>query len=274
EALARYQPALVQIEHAELAGLIEQRTGTARWVLGLHDAVSASDFDDARQADEFQDLVSRYDAVTVCSSEDARLVDHPRVVCVPNGTAFALQAYRPSQGATMLFVGPFRYQPNLDGVREFLRVAYPAIREAVPDARLMVLGGDDAPRRVATEPMFHQDGVQVLGHRDDVEQLLHDCALSINPLAGIRGSAIKLIESLTTGRVCVSTLDGARGFADEGLDALATVPDVASMAGPIVSLLSDTPSRHRREAPRREVLDRYQWPQCAGVQLALWQSLL
>ena len=46
---------------------------------------------------------------------------------------------------------------------------------------------------------------QVVGHRDDVPALLARCALTINPLAQIRGSAVKLVESLAAGRVCVTT---------------------------------------------------------------------
>ena len=87
-------------------------------------------------------------------------------------------------------------------------------------------------------PILGQPGVDVVGHRDDVAAALRQCTLTINPLTGIRGSALKLVESLTAGRVCVGTHESARGFADAGFAGLVTVPDVAAMAAPIIALLT------------------------------------
>jgi len=144
----------------------------------------------------------------------------------------------------------------------------------VPNVTLRVLGGDGAPQRVAGDALFAQAGVEVLPHRDDVPEMLLSCALTVNPLRGIRGSAVKLIESLMAGRICISTAEGARGFADRRLDALAIVPDVQDMAEPIVRLLNDGATRHRREVPDREALAQFEWPQCAALQRDLWLSLL
>ena len=273
-AIDKYKPSIVQVEHAELVALVDQRSSAARWVLGLHDAVHGDDFRDAAAATSFARLIERYDAVTVCSSEDAALISHRRTVCVPNGTGVPLSAYVPSDAAQMLFVGPFRYQPNFDGIREFLRVAYPAIRAAVPQASVRILGGDDAPARVAADPLFAQPGVEVLAHRDDVPALLRAAALTVNPLVGIRGSALKLIESLSAGRVCVSTEEGARGFGGNGLAALVQVRTVADMAAPIIALLLDPAARREREAPEERALAPFQWPQCAAIQADLWRTLL
>src|SRR5207248_2099432 len=112
------------------------------------------------------------------------------------------------QGRQLLFVGPFRYAPNAMGIRRFLREAYPGIRAAVPDVELVVLGGDEGIALTRDDPLFRQAGVTVLGHRDDVPRLLSACTMTINPQTGIRGSAVKLVESLSAGRVCVSTEQG------------------------------------------------------------------
>ena len=146
-------------------------------------------------------------------------------------------------------MGPFRYAPNLDGIRRFLAGAWPAIRQAVPDARILVLGGDGAPTLAAQDALFMQPGVDVLGHREDVQELLADASLSVNPLAGIRGSSVKLIESLMAGRVCVSTAQGARGFTDAGMEALLIVPEVEAIAQPVIELLKSSERRHRIERP-------------------------
>jgi GT2 family glycosyltransferase len=274
DALRRYAPGIVQIEHIELAELIRAKVPGQRWVLGLHDAYGEADFADAAQARRFRDdVLAGYDAVTVCSPEDRELVDHPRIVCVRNGTDLAADRYRQSVSQAMLFMGPFRYGPNLDGIRAFLAEAYPRIRAAVPGATLRVLGGHGAASTVAGDPLFAQRGVEMLDHRDDVARQLDACALTINPLEGIRGSAVKLVESLRSGRVCVSTTAGARGFLDVAPSALVLAANVAAMVEPCVHLLHDADARHRLEMPDPAALAQFGWDRCAQPLVDLYAEL-
>ena len=277
QAIARYRPDIVQVEYAELAPLIDLvASGSAppRWVLALHDAYGADDFADAADGEAYAATLRAYDGVTVCSAEDAALLCHPRVVCVPNGCEIAPQPYLPSSASELLFIGPFRYAPNRDGIVTFLRDAWPAIRAAIPQASLHILGGDEYALAVATERAFAQPGVTVSGHRDDVPALLARCALTINPLAAIRGSAIKLVESLAAGRMCVSTAAGARGFRDMGLPGLVVADDIGGMIAPVVRLLAHPEERHRREDPRVISWDRHRWSHAAKRQQALYDDLL
>jgi GT2 family glycosyltransferase len=257
-AIGDADPDAVVVQHAELAPLVQQRRGRARWILDLHDAHAREDFAGEAQYEAFARDVACYDAVTVCSAEDAALVAHPRVAVVPNGAQVGGHPYAPSEGAALLFVGPFRYAPNREGIARFLREAWPRIREAVPDATLTILGGDESLDAVRADPLFAQEGVEVLGHRDDVPRLLAQSTLAINPLAGIRGSAVKLVEALVAGRVCVTTAQGARGFA-AAAPAVVAVPAVAAMADPVVALLRDAPRRHALEFPDRARLDALGW---------------
>jgi glycosyltransferase involved in cell wall biosynthesis len=274
QALLRYRPELVQIEHIELAALSGLRMPGQRWVLGLHDAYLPEDFSTPESARRWHDhLLTSYDAVTVCSPEDEALSAHPWTVCVPNGTSFAAVKSSPSS-FQMLFMGPFRYAQNLHGIRRFLRTAYPQIKAAVPEASLQVLGGDGAPDAVASDELFAQPGISVLGYRDDVPELLSECALTVNPLSDIRGSSIKVIESLAAGRACVSTEEGARGFSGAAFPGLITVGQVADMAAPVIELLTDSEKRRRIEMPPPSEIERFQWQHCAGIQSALYRTLL
>ena len=274
-ALVRYRPALVQVEYAELAALVQLRASRERWVLGLHDAIGRDDFASPEMARRFeQRILSAYDALTVCSDEDRAIVEHPNTTCVPNASSIEPGDYRPSDSLQILFMGPFRYGPNLDGARRFLQHVFPIIRSTVADARLAVLGGDGARERVHGDPTFMQPGVDIFDHRDDVAAFLDASALTINPQSDIRGSSIKVIESLTAGRVCVSTVDGARGFRDAGLAGLVLADDIESMAEPIIALLRDPALRHRLEAPDPARLARYQWAHSAQLLRELYTSLL
>lgn len=273
-ALRDLDPHVVVIEHAELAPLVRERSGSARWVLDLHDAYAPGDFADAAAARAFAEDLARYDALVVCSEEDGRLVDHPRVVCVPNGAQAVATAYAPSTSAGLVFVGPFRYAPNREGILRFLREAWPAVRAAVPEATLTVLGGDESLAALRSEPLLAQEGVTVLGHRDDVPALIAASAIAINPIENIRGSAVKLVESLAAGRVCVTTRDGARGFARSPPPALVIVPDVTGMAAPVIALLRDEGRRHALEKPDSAALDAFGWHHSVARLRALFMEIV
>jgi GT2 family glycosyltransferase len=268
--IAEFQPHVVVVEHGELAPLVRLRTEGSRWVLDLHDAYAADDFASEADARRFSADVAAYDAVTVCSEEDRALVAHPRVVCIANGANVSAAAYEPSASSNLIFVGPFRYGPDKEGIARFVREAWPAIRSAVPEATLTILGGDES---AGVREAFAQPGVTLLGHRDDVARLIADSALAVNPLSEIRGSAIKLVETLALGRVCVSTVEGARGFAPTAPPALVTAKTVAAMAKPIVALLRDTELRHRLEMPS-DTLDAYEWHHSVDRQRELFDDLL
>lgn len=272
-AIRQFAPDIVQVEHAELAPLVRERgLPTARWALDLHDAYGAADFADTADAQAFARDLAAFDALAVCSTEDAALVAHPRCVVIGNGASLAFDRYRPSDSHRLLFVGPFRYAPNREGIRAFIAQAWAPIRAAVPDATLTILGGDEHAAFTRDDPLFAREGVEVLGHRDDVPDLLAACALTVNPLVNIRGSAVKLAESLAAGRICVSTADGARGMT-LATPALVIVDDVAHMAAPIVELLQDEARRRHFEAPDRAALAPFGWDAAVARQRALYDAL-
>ena len=257
--LASYEPAIVQIEYVELAAAVEERRDGATWFLTLHDALFSAE--GTSEDDRFERaLLERYDAAIVCSPEDGALVRGVPAEVVPNGTRLASVPYVPSRGNTeILFAGPFRYVQNLEGIREFLETVYPALKRAVPDVRVTVLGGDGAPEIARGIACFDQPGVEVRDYVADVAPLLERCALTINPQYGIRGSSIKLIESVAAGRVCVSTEDGARGFLGAGYPALVVVELIAEFAAPLERLLLDEPYRLALENPDAAMREASSW---------------
>ena len=150
------------------------------------------------------------------------------------------------------------------------------LRRVAPHER-HVLAGDarDEWIDVAHDDAAHVGEPQRLARAvPSVREILSASALTLNPLSGIRGSSVKVVESLAAGRACVSTEDGARGFSDAGLRGLITVPDVRAMIGPIIDLLEDPERRRRIEAPDLSRLSRFRWQHCAGIQGDLYRNLL
>ena len=269
-AVHTLHPDLVQFEHIELSGLKAPRG--PRSLLVAHDVLISGE-NTAADQDELKRLAA-FDAVVVCCGEDARLVPDRQVDIVKNGATFGVPC-EPSRGRrTLLFAGPFRYQPNLEGIRRFLAHVFPHLRNCLPDLELTVLGGNGAIAIASGDPLFRQAGVRVVNSVSDVSKWLDQCALTINPLAGIRGSSVKLIESLAAGRVCVSTSDGARGFREATLSQLILVDSVESMFEPILELIQDEPLRLGLETVRPHELEPYCWTQSALAQERVYRRLL
>ena len=274
--LACDKPDLVQIEFMELARLVEMKRGGKPWVITLHDVPFSGTHEKPTEEDIFESaLISRYDAVIACSVEDAGLLRNVNVHVVPNGVDLERFDCGNSEGNTsILFMGPFRYKPNLEGIQMFLKAVYPQLRKSVPAAQLWLLGGQDAVEIASNLPTFRQAGVTVYDHIADSFPFLKRCAVTINPLIKTRGSSIKLIESVAAGRVCVSTIDGARGFLDAGFTSLIAVEKIRDFLHPLERLLLEPAFRLSLEKPDKQKLRNYAWVKSAQMLREVYRHCL
>lgn len=269
-AVYTLRPDIVQFEHIEVSGL--KAPPGSRSLLVAHDVLISEENIEADQ-DELKRL-DAFDAVVVCCEEDARLVPSRHVDIVKNGATFNGPCKPSRRRRTLLFAGPFRYPPNLEGIRRFLRYVFPRLRDCLPDLELTILGGNDAIAIASGDPLFRQAGVRVANSVGNVSTWLERCALTINPLTGTRGSSVKLIESLAAGRLCVSTSEGARGFREATLSQLIVVDSVENMFEPILELIQDEPLRLELETIRPLELEPYSWTQSALAQERIYRRLL
>lgn len=298
------QPAAVLIEHMELAPLIDVRDSlpaalrATPFALSMHDVLLTPDDPRAAAVDQAEAaLLNRYDALVASAAEDQALLGGLCSSLIINGVDAALiDGYQPSQNdqqpPRVLFIGPFRAPINWDGLQAFLRDAWPALCARMQTARagigtgtapaqvhapltLTIVGGDGAQARAASDAGFaaarqiaqtYQARIEVLDVVDDLHALIRSACLTINPQRQLRGSSLKVIESLALGRICVSTQVGARGRDHAGLLSLITVDQVSAMAEPIASLLLDAPRRWQLERPDAARLQAHTW-EAAGDQL-------
>jgi GT2 family glycosyltransferase/glycosyltransferase involved in cell wall biosynthesis len=266
-----YDPDIVQIEYVELAKLIEIRDSRP-WLLTLHD-VLIENRDRHSEEDQFElDLINRFDKVVVCGPEDRGLLSRDDVHVIPNGAHVTTDYSASPERAPILFLGPFRYRPNFLGIIEFLNHVFPAVRAKVPHAQIQILGGEDARATASQYLCFYQPGVTVFDFIEDVQPWLRNCALTINPDKEVRGSSLKVIESLAAGRVCVSTVDGARGLLESELRSLVVVNEI-DFAERISELLTDVNYRHDLEIPT-EAVHQYSWQRSSEEQARIYRSLL
>ncbi len=275
-----YQPCAVVVEHMELAELVDLDIQPRPiFLLSVQDVLLTPEDSTQRAADEYErGLIARFDAVIVCSPEDQALLESPpiadhaskngnrvsKATLVANGCDLNLTtAYRASAGRNILFMGPFRAAINWDGILAFVERIYPTLQAQVPGVSLTILGGIGAQSRVANLASFTCPSIKVLDTVDSIDLLLQACALTINPQAELRGSSLKVIESLAGGRVCVSTEAGARGHAQHGFAGLAIAPMLADFTALLTTLLLADAHRIALEQPDLARLQACGWAHCA-----------
>lgn len=154
-------------------------------------------------------ILGRFTVASVCSEEDrAYLGGSERIHVIPNGFEAPTEPPRraPVRGRLGM-IGKIGYAPNRDGLRWFLDRVWPAVRRAVPDAELRVVGeGSDAPDAPCAE------GVTRLGWVADAAGEMATWSASVVPILVGGGTRIKIAEAFARGVPVVSTSLGAFGY--------------------------------------------------------------
>ena len=112
-------------------------------------------------------------------------------------------------GRGLVYVGTLRFPPNLAALLEFLRTAWPAIREAVPGARLTVAGDCDPDARRTIDGFA---GVDAIGFADDLRALLEPATAAIMPVEGRAGTSLRALHCALAGVWVIGSPAAFRGL--------------------------------------------------------------
>lgn len=188
---------------------------------------------------------------------------HPTLAfeVVPNAVPFPKGPGRRDDGKTLVFVGAYGYQPNLDGVLWFVREVWPAVRarsSVLPRLRLV---GRDPPLSLRALQSA-DDSIDVVGPVDDLADVYADATLAIAPLHTGAGTRLKIIEAAAHRVPIVTTTLAARGLGFVRDDSAWLADEPQPFADAVLASLADPGERDRRAAlaHRRagEVHDRVQ----------------
>lgn len=204
---------------------------------------------------------ARFDHVlAIVEGERRMLLDrNPRldVGLYPNAvdtTYFAPLEAEPDPGS-MVFVGNFEHYPNVDGVTWFVRNVLPAVRRAVPDASLTIIGANATPaiNRLARKP-----GVTVLGYVNDIRPHLAHSSAFVCPLVNGGGMRGKALEAMSMARPVVATRLGIDGIAARDREHALIADEPLAFAAALIRLLRDESLQARiGEAGRELVTEHY-----------------
>ena len=203
--------------------------------------------------------------------------DPARIHDLPNGVPVPEIPWSPRQGwqeaPVVVFVGRLAPEKNLG----MLVAAWPLVREAYPQARLVLVG--EGPERANLEAQIGRLGmhgaIELAGPKSDPTPLLRSADLFVLP-SREEGMSVALLEAMALGVPAVaSDIPGNRGLVDHGEHGLLFAPgDPKAAAAAILAAWADPEAALLRAgAARRRVVERYSIEAMARGHLALFDAL-
>ncbi len=110
---------------------------------------------------------------------------------------------------TVLFVGTFKWLPNIEAVDEIVTKIWPLVQQKLPQARLKIVGFSptDKIQGYAQDPT-----IEVLGGIDDIRRAFATSHMLLAPIRSGKGTRYKVLEAMITGTPVVATTLAAEGL--------------------------------------------------------------
>jgi glycosyltransferase involved in cell wall biosynthesis len=295
EELARFRPDLVHVGPGKLSGLKRELAGRPKilmvmdtWHLNVDARAEAATGirrpllrADAKRIRRFEASEYRgFDRVVVSNEGDLGELRQrdPTLPFVIIPIGFDAKAYAPEPEAVVdpnriVFHGAMDYAPNVRAVEFLARQVLPRVRARRPEAQLVVVGRDPAPRVLDLEAL---DGVRVTGEVEDMRAWLTSSRVWAGPFLDGTGIKTKLLEAMAADLPCVVTPLGHRGLDDiRSNDQLLVGTSEDELAAHLVAVLADDELARRIGRRGGEyVRPRYDWDAVGRMYDRLYEEVL
>jgi glycosyltransferase involved in cell wall biosynthesis len=259
---SQWRPDVIQIEHDVLGYCLPyvEHSGAAT-VLVSHDPGLRSSHDLIEVTGGRQRVAHRLDvrawrrywaknlvgagAVVVFTRNDAKTlaaaVPGVRLVQIPLGIDLPARPSDPagSEASTVMFIGGYAHDPNLDAAIRLMRSIMPRIREREPEVRLMLVGDDPSPAMRDAAGA----GDEITGGVPSVAPYLDRAAVIALPIRLGGGMRVKLLEAMAAGKAVVASPVAVAGLEAVDHDVLRIAETDTEFSDAILELLADRDAR-------------------------------
>ena len=198
----------------------------------------------------------QFDAIVPISDPDFKWFrsvspDKPMILSETGADILEPAAYTDIKSLRIGFIGALNWQPNIDGLKWFLKGVWPRVSKAVPDIAFHIAGRGAS---VSVQEQLCGKNVFFEGEVDDARQYTDSMTVMIAPLFSGSGLRIKIIEAMSLGKTVVATPVAASGLPVEDKRELLIGKDVISFSDALISALRDPALRAETGARARELV--------------------
>ncbi len=163
-----------------------------------------------------------------------------------------------SQDPSILFVGTFRWLPNVEAVNFLVKEVWPLVNNKMPKAKLKIVGAHPSKSILALQ---NSEGVEVIGNIPDIRTAFKSAHVLAAPVFSGKGTRYKILEALAAGTPVLATSTAVEGLhLEHGVHALVR-NDAESFAQALIELLNNPTLRNTlRKNGRLFVKNQYDWP--------------
>jgi len=161
------------------------------------------------------------------------------------------------QNPTVLFVGTFKWLPNIEAVDEIVKKIWPQIREVLPTAKLKIVGFSPTAKikSYASEP-----SIEVLGGIADIRNAFARAHVLLAPIRSGKGTRYKVLEAMITGTPVVATTLAAEGLDLKNGQNVLIADSSSGLAQSTIKLLKDKELQKQfAKAGEMIVKESYSW---------------
>ncbi len=224
------------------------------------------DWLEARRLHRFEEAeMPRYQAAVVCSQEDRQSAilqlagNGAPIEVIVNGadTSFYKPIREPDVQPTVLILGTMHYYPNIDAVLHYVQTMHDALRAAIPNLQVLIVGHRPPPE---IEALGNLPGITVTGSVPDIRPYMARSWIQLVPLRLGGGTRLKIVESMAAGLPVLSTSVGAQGLGATDGRELMLADDPADFVRKAVTLLDNRDLRAEMAVTARAFVEaNYSW---------------
>ncbi len=209
------------------------------------------------------------DKLITMSQEDKNFIDNslghrPNISVVANGVDldfFSKVKKRLPSDPTVLFVGTFKWLPNIEAVDEIVKKIWPLILKKLPNAKLKIVGFSPTAKIRA---YAKESSIEVMGAIEDIREAFACAHVLLAPIRSGKGTRYKVLEAMITGTPVVATTLAAEGLDLQNGTNVLIADSSGDLAEATIRLLRDAALQKKLgEAGEKIVRKDYSWDSIA-----------